>query len=439
MTFAIVGAGMVGCAVALALKKRGYNDVTIYERRADPRSESSKEVGRSINLAISARGLESLRAIDPALCDTIEKMVVPMRGRMVHSKADGRMSAVHYGVNGTESINSIGRADLNNIMIAAVEKAGVKINFETSAPKSLPELKKLGSTVFGCDGTYSSVRDIVAKNTDSKLEIETVPTYYLEVPIEKASNWERHYLHVWPRGSHMFIALPNLDGSYTGTLFAPRSIFETKLSQEDSFVQWFTTEFGDAASIVGEKSLRSIANSAPRGKLTSLKFQPYNIDSSVVIMGDAAHSMVPFYGQGLNSGLEDVRVLFEEFIDAKHPDRSQWKEAFDEYSKYRKADCDAINNLSMSNYKEMSSSVATWGFKLRKHLDNGLSRVLGDYWLPLYTMVSFREDVRYSQALETSARQNRILNYLLFGAGSTVSIASLVFAIKMFNKTTSVR
>lgn len=438
MPFAIVGAGMVGCAVALALKKRGYDDINIYERRADPRSETSKEVGRSINLAISARGLESLRAIDPALCKFVEKMVVPMRGRMVHSKADGHMSAVLYGINGTESINSVGRADLNNVMIAAVEKAGVKIHFETSAPKSLQELKRLGTTVFGCDGTYSSVRDIVAKNADSKLEIETVPTYYLEVPIEKASNWERNYLHVWPRGSHMFIALPNLDRSYTGTLFAPRSTFETELSQEDSFVRWFTKEFQDAASIVGEKSLRVLANSAPRGKLTSLKFQPYNIDSSVILMGDAAHSMVPFYGQGLNSGLEDVRVLFEEFIDAKFPDPSQWNEAFDEYSRHRKVDCDAINNLSMSNYKEMSSSVATWAFRLRKYLDNGLSRVLGDHWLPLYTMVSFREDVRYSKALEISAKQDKILSFLLFGAGSTIGIASFAFMVK-FVKSVSMR
>lgn len=412
MAYAVIGAGMVGCATALALSKRGFK-VVIYEQREDPRLETSKEAGRSINLAISARGLRSLRAIDPQLCEAIRSEIVPMTGRMVHSK-QGEMFGVTYGLSGTESINSIGRSLLNNLMISAAEKAGVEIRFGAKAPTKFHELKRLGSTVFGCDGTYSKVREIVARQVDSRLDMETVKTHYIEVPIEAAAatHWPRNYLHVWPRGAHMFIALPNADGSFTGTLFAPRELVRSQLASPGQFAQWFSGEFPDAAAVVGQHALLRVAEKAPVGKLTSVKFSPYNVGSDVVLLGDASHSMVPFYGQGLNAGLEDVRVLFEEFIDRKYPDPADWEKAFDEYSVYRKPDLDAINDLSMANYLEMSSSVTTSAFQLRKKLDNALARVLGDRWLPLYTMVSFRDDIRYSTALASSKWQQGVIGLL---------------------------
>lgn len=429
MVSAVIGAGMVGCATALALRKRGH-DVIVYEQREDPRLESAKEVGRSINLAISTRGLRSLQSIDPKLCEVLESEIVPMTGRMVHTKK-GETFGVTYGLSGKESINSIGRSLLNNLMINAVEDAGIEIRFGTKAPRDFDSLTTLGTPVFGCDGTYSKIREIVARKTDSKLDMETVGTYYIEVPIsaETTKQWPRNYLHIWPRGAHMFIALPNSGGSFTGTLFAPRDLVQTHHSTPENFLSWFQAEFPDAAAAVGEKALRDVASSAPVGKLTSVKFAPYNVGHQIILLGDSSHSMVPFYGQGLNAGLEDVRVLFEEFIDAKYPNIDDWKLAFDEYSVYRKPDLDAINDLSMANYREMSTAVATPAFKIRKKLDNFLARILGDKWLPLYTMVSFRDDVRYSTALASSKWQQKVIDKIVGYslAGLIAAIAALVY------------
>lgn len=431
MVCAIIGAGMVGCATALALRKRGH-DVIVYEQREDPRQESSKEVGRSINLAISSRGLRSLQSIDPKLCEALAPEIVPMTGRMVHSKK-GETFGVTYGLSGKESINSIGRALLNNMMINAVESAGVEIKFGTKAPRDFESLTALGTTVFGCDGTYSKIREIVARKTDSRLDMETVGTYYIEVPIpaETTKHWPRNYLHIWPRGAHMFISLPNADGSFTGTIFAPRELVQSQLSTPENFLNWFKEEFPDAAAVVGDAALNKVASSAPVGKLTSVKFAPYNVGSQIILLGDSSHSMVPFYGQGLNAGLEDVRVLFEEFIDAKYPNIEDWKLAFDEYSAYRKPDLDAINDLSMANYREMSSAVATPAFKIRKKLDNFLSRVLGDRWLPLYTMVSFRDDVRYSIALASSKWQQKVIDKIVkYSLSGLIAIIAAIVYIK---------
>lgn len=412
----VIGAGMVGCATALALIKRGF-EVVIYEKRPDPRLENNKDVGRSINLAISSRGLRSLRAIDPKICDEVVGQTVPMSGRMLHMVPDGELVPVQYGITGTESINSISRSLLNNILIEAAERAGAKIVFDYRVPVDLSEIMKLGRTVFGCDGAFSKVRTIVEKNTDFNLQMETVSTYYMEVPIKMSAavqHWPQNYLHIWPRGSHMFIALPNKSGSFTGTLFAPKTLFDHDLVDPEALAAWFQKEFPDAAGVIGAEGLRDLGQNAPRGKLTSIKFFPYNISGKVILLGDASHSMVPFYGQGLNAGLEDVRILFEDYIDKYS--RDDWNLAFDEYSRFRKVDLDAINDLSMENYLEMCSTVTKKTFALRKFVDNSLSRILGDKWLPLYTMVSFRDDVRYSEALSRAREQDRIIR----GATSVV-------------------
>lgn len=415
---------MVGCAAALALRKRGYS-VTIYEKRADPRSSESKEVGRSINLAISARGLSSLESIDAKIASEVRAQTVPMVGRMLHLADSDELEEVKYGVFGDESINSISRSELNNILINAAEAAGAEIKFDYKVPKTRDEMMELGSTVFGCDGTFSVVRDVITRNADYKLDMEVVPTYYMEVPIPKC-NLSMNHLHIWPRGEHMFIALPNLDGTFTGTLFAPSN----KLNKLDgeALAIWFASEFPDAALIIGQGGLDRLGADAPRGKLTSLKFFPYNLRNEIILLGDSSHSMVPFYGQGLNAGLEDVKTLFE-FIDKNSED---WERAFNEYSEFRKPDLDAINDLSMANYLEMSSSVATLKFKLRKKVDNQLSKWLGDKWMPLYTMVSFRNDVRYSRALETSKWQNKLINNSLnvVGGCAALAVAAAIYKLK---------
>ncbi|GMM50412.1 kynurenine 3-monooxygenase [Starmerella bacillaris] len=434
MTQVVIGAGMVGCATALALIKRGY-DVVIYEKRPDPRVEENKDVGRSINLAISARGLRSLRAIDPEICDVVISHTVPMKGRMIHAPGDGHMTPILYGVYGTESINSISRSKLNNLMIDAAERAGAKIVFSHQIPSDLEGVSALGETIFGCDGAFSKIRGLIERHTDYKIEQETVSTYYMEVPIpnsEAIKDWPLNYLHIWPRGSHMFIALPNDDGSFTGTLFAPNTLFESDLANPELLAKWFTTEFPDAAKVIGTEGLTMLGKNAPRGKLTSIKFSPYNLGSKIVLLGDASHSMVPFYGQGLNAGLEDVRTLFEQFIDTSIKD--EWALAFNAYSKFRKPDLDAINDLSMANYLEMCSSVTKTSFKMRKYFDNMLSKALGDIWLPLYTMVSFRDDVRYSEALTRSKKQDRMLSNAINIIGGAVSIGASVGVLTLLKK-----
>jgi len=405
---AVIGAGMVGCATALALHKRGYTAV-VYESRPDPAEDPSEAAGRSINLALSARGLLSLRALgDEQLLSEIDAELMPMRGRMLHA-ASGEQTEVLYGISGGEAINSIGRASLNNMLLRACARAGIEIRYGASGPRTPQELTEFGaSTVFGCDGTFSKTRGIIARGTDAKLEMETVSTYYLEVPLPAAPQWSKAHLHIWPRGSYMLIALPNPDGSFTGTLFAPREMFA--MFTREQFPSFFAREFPDAAKVLGG----AIHDLPLEGsKLTNVKFSPYNLGSKAILLGDAAHSMVPFYGQGLNTGLEDVRILFEQFVD-KYPD---WTDAFDRYTAYRYPDCQAIVNLSIANYEEMRHSVATPLFKLRKRLDNFLARRLGDYWLPLYTMVSFRPDVRYSRALASSKWQARILDRFIKASG----------------------
>lgn len=438
----IVGAGPVGCVCALAMKKRGHN-VAIYEARTDPRlNRNGKDSLRSINLAISARGITTLKTLDYGLFERISSNFVPMQGRMVHS-LKGEQTSVKYGLNG-ESINSISRLELNRLLLEEVDRAGVEIKFEhklksatfTGQPESVYETNRQDGTnrevsvrsdvIIGCDGSYSRLRYEMQKVCDMNYSQVFIDHHYIEMVVPSASDggyvFNPNHLHIWPRKDFMFISLANSDGTFTGTLFAPRQLLDS-LSTFELFLEFFKANFNDALQIIGEDLLLKYYKN-PRGKLMSVKCTPYHYRNLAIILGDAAHSTVPFYGQGLNCGLEDVRVLME--LMDKYPSQK----AFSEYSIIRHDDLIAINDLSMRNYVEMRHSVSTFGFAFRKKLDAILCRVLGDRWLPLYTMVSFRPDIRYSEAVRRDAYQARVLkiiqNVFIFGAANAVLVAGVL-------------
>lgn len=413
----IVGAGPVGCVCALAMRKRGHN-VVIYESRSDPRqNREGKDSLRSINLAISARGIETFKTLDYGLFERVARNFVPMQGRMVHS-VSGEQTSVKYGLNG-ECINSISRSELNRLLLEEVDRAGVTINFShklksavlTGQPESVydtqrGEIKVRSDVIIGCDGSYSKLRYEMQKVCEMDYAQLFIDHYYIEMVVPPASDggyvFSPNHLHIWPRKDFMFISLANSDGSFTGTLFAPRNLLDSIRTSEE-FVKFFSEHFPDALNCIGEEQLAKYYSN-PRGKLMNVKCKPYHYRNHAILLGDAAHSMVPFYGQGLNCGLEDVRVLME--LMDKYPSQK----AFSEYSAVRHDDLTAISDLSMRNYIEMRDSVATLGFAFRKRLDGLLCRILGDRWLPLYTMVSFRPDISYSDAVRRDARQAKILS-----------------------------
>lgn len=413
MTIVIVGAGPVGATLALGLHRRGYK-LELYEARGDPRIENYRDK-RSINLAISARGLAALDAIDPALASSVSSKWVPMYGRMIHTPSS-EMQSVLYGTTGSESIHSIGRTELGCDLLNEVQKAGIPIHFnhklvEVDISSGEPLIKFNGptgrleietETLIGCDGTFSQVRTAIQRHTDASFHMDTVDTYYVEVDIKEAPHWSPNWLHIWPRGENMFIALPNADGSYTGTIFASRQLFAT-LDSEAKFHSWFSTQFPDAEQVIGSQGL-SDAYSRTRGKLVTIQCSPYNLDSRALILGDAAHTIVPFYGQGCNCGLEDVHVL----LDILDRGATSLSDVFAEYSKQRAPDVRAIGDLSLRNYQEMRDGVTHWSFRVRKIVDRYLWRLLRDRWLPLYTMVSFRSDISYSEAVANDAVQNSV-------------------------------
>lgn len=415
---AVVGAGPVGCATALALAQRGHF-VQVYETRPDLRQNPGAAGLRSINLAISARGIATLRSIDPALALRVTNGAVPIEGRMVHDEA-GEQTPIPYGAHG-ECIYSLSRIELNSRLLDELDRAGIQVNyghrFVGANLQGRPEAHfEVGTRrvrvhcdlLVGCDGGFSKVRGELQKYTEFNYSQEYLDHFYMEIPVPASMPdgeyvFHPNHLHIWPRKKFMFVALPNDNGTFVGTLFAPRALFRD-LDSWPTFQTFFAREFPDAYNAIGPPLLERCYSEHPRGRLMSIKCSPYHLDNKAILLGDAAHSMVPFFGQGLNAGFEDVRVLL------RLMDRFPPRRAFMEYSAYRRSDLDAICDLSMQNYVEMRDDVMTSAFRWRKQVDFLLTRLLKDRWLPLYTMVTFRPDIRYSDAVRREARQSLILH-----------------------------
>ena len=431
--FVLVGSGLAGGLLAAYLGRRGY-DVDLYERRADPR-EGNIVGGRSINLAISTRGIHALERI--GIADEALRHAIPMRGRMIHDKS-GALHFAPYDVDPKKCINSIGRASLNAAVIEAAQRyPDVRVHFnhkctDVDLEKAVchfeTETGKLtarGDAVIGVDGAFSAVRASMQQNIDNFQYYESYLAHgYKELTIPPGPNdsWqmEKNALHIWPRKSFMMIALPNPDGSFTCTLFwefeGPRSFATTKT--EDDVRRFFDEEFPDAVPLM--PTLLEDFKNNPTGSLVTIRCAPWYYRDRVCLLGDAAHAVVPFYGQGMNAAFEDCVVLdecLEKFADNR-------ERAFAEYFSRRKENADALADLAIGNFIEMRDKTSSRAFRAKKKLDHFLEAALPGMYLPLYTMVTFTR-VPYAQAARRARLQDRILFTAL---GLLVLIGTLALA-----------
>jgi len=432
---AVIGAGLVGSLEACYLAKRGY-EVHVYEYREDIR-KMEHVAGRSINLAMSVRGLGALKKID--LDEHVRKEYgIPMHARMIHSP-DGNTNAIPYGKE-NQCIYSVGRRYVNEILLdAGSNYDNIKYHFKHKLVKTnlvKPELtfertdvedpeEKVVTVkpdlVIGCDGAYSSVRKEMMKNPSLRFNYSQtyIPHAYMELSMPEINGdfaMPPNYLHIWPRGQFMMIGLPNQDKTFTLTLFMPTSTFES-ITDQESLLQFFKENFRDSINLIGKEKLVSDYFSNRALPLVSVKCSPYNVSGKAVIMGDAAHAMVPFYGQGMNCGMEDCLVL-EDALD-KHCDNLE--SSLDEFSKRRNPDAEAMCDLAMYNYVEMRDLVNKKSFLVRKKLDNFLHWLLPNFWVPLYTSVTFSR-MRYHHCISNREWQDSALNKI----SAAVGVCSLI-------------
>jgi kynurenine 3-monooxygenase len=420
--FILVGSGLAGGLLASYLGRRGY-DVDLYERRADPR-EGNIVGGRSINLAISTRGIYALEQI--GIAEEALRNAIPMRGRMVHDKS-GELHFAPYDVDPSKCINSIGRASLNTAVIEAAQRyPNVHVHFNhkcsgVELDKAICHLETesgkftvAGDAVIGVDGAFSSVRKSMQENLNNFQYDESYLAHgykELTIPPGPDGSWriEKNALHIWPRKSFMMIALPNPDGSFTCTLFwefkGPRSFATTRTN--DDVERFFNEEFPDAVPLI--PTLLEDFKDNPTGSLVTIRCAPWYYRDRVCLLGDAAHAVVPFYGQGMNAAFEDCVVL-DECLEKFSIDRER---AFAEYFSRRKENADALADLAISNFIEMRDKTASTVFRAKKKLDHFLEALLPGKYLPLYTMVTFTR-IPYAQAARRARLQDRILYAIAF-------------------------
>ncbi|KAJ1818349.1 kynurenine 3-monooxygenase, mitochondrial precursor, partial [Coemansia sp. RSA 2598] len=400
-TVVIVGGGLVGSLAACYFAKRGWK-VDLYEKRPDIRlSENAHLVEhRSINLAISERGFSALRKLDPDLELAVKALVVPMHGRMIHSRSGEQISQA-YDVFGRH-INSVGRSALIRLLLdAASDCPRATLHFchefvdadldagQVTFLDSSGNCKRVqADLVVGADGAYSKVRQRMMAKVKMNYMQAYIEHGYCEFsmpPVGGDYAMNPNRLHIWPRGSFMLIALPNMDKTFTCTLFMPWAQFE-QVKSSDDIEEFFRTNFPDALRLIGRETVRAEYARNPKGSLMYIKCTPYTYKGRAVILGDSAHAMVPFYGQGMNCGFEDVERLDETMLNALariNPASSntceltdeQLHQALDEYSHTRTEDASAIVDLALENYVEMRSRVVDFGYLLRKYLEGLLHRV----------------------------------------------------------------
>jgi kynurenine 3-monooxygenase len=420
VTVTLIGAGLNGPLLATSLVERGFR-VEIYERRADMR-RVPVSAGRSINLALSTRGIHALT--EAGLWNAMGHTIVPMKGRMMHS-VTGELRFQRYGKDDAEVIYSISRAALNIALIDAAEAKGVDIHFqqrctgfdvrtgtlrlrhaETAEVTSVkPEV------VIGCDGSGSDIRAEMLKLNRFNLSQQYLDYGYKELTIPAGRGGthllDKHALHIWPRGNFMLIALPNIDGTFACILFLPfegADGFErlTTQSQVDAF---FRTQFPDAFPLMPGLAEHYFAN--PTGSMVTIKCSPWHVEGRSLLMGDAAHAIVPFFGQGLNCGFEDC-TCFLEILDRHGAD---WRRVFKEFEESRKINTDAIADMAIENFVEMRDRVGDPGFLLQKKVELALQAKYPQLFVPKYAMVTFHR-IPYSIALARGVVQERILTEL---------------------------
>lgn len=415
----IIGAGLVGSLLSIYLAKRGYR-VSVFERRQDIRKNEFDE-GRSINLALSTRGLRALKEV--GLAEEIKQMAIPMHGRMMHGQ-DGELTFLAYGKQG-QFINSISRSGLNEILINKAEQTNVafyfnhhctKVNLEETAV-TFEQAGQANQTitfdhVVGADGAFSAVRSAMQITERYDYSQRYLEHGYKELRIPSTLTgdfvMDKNTLHIWPRESFMLIALPNPDGSFTCTLFLPHEgpVSFGALSDDQQLLSFFNDAFPDAVKYMPDLCNDYHAN--PTGSLVTIQCFPW-LRNKTSLIGDAAHAIVPFYGQGMNAGFEDCRI-FNQLLDEYN---DQWELALNAFQSQRKEDADAIAQLAIDNFIEMRDLVADPEFLLRKKIEARLHERYPERWIPLYSMVTFNDNMRYSQAWRKGQKQEKIMDEVM--------------------------
>eukprot|EP01102_Stenamoeba_stenopodia_P014186 TRINITY_DN4684_c0_g5_i1.p1 TRINITY_DN4684_c0_g5~~TRINITY_DN4684_c0_g5_i1.p1 ORF type:complete len:481 (+),score=104.61 TRINITY_DN4684_c0_g5_i1:147-1589(+) len=430
----VVGAGLAGSLLAVFLRKRGF-EVTMYERRVDMRKEHIS-AGRSINLAMSERAMNALRQV--GLVDSIMEIAIPMRGRMMHA-VDGKQTYQSYSADGKHAIYSVSRGELNRKLMTLAEESGAKIHFEhkcvgidfkTGAIKFGIGMDRIRSeqgnqsaaevvtveaqTTIGADGAFSGVRRDMFRTPRFSFSQEFLEHAYKELTIPAGPNnefqLEKNCLHIWPRGHYMMIALPNIDGSFTCTLFFPYEegefSFKT-LDTPEKVESFFKAQFSDAVPLMPTLTHDFFAN--PTGNLATIRCFPWAVDGKLALLGDACHGVVPFFGQGMNCAFEDCFVL-DKLLE--HNKDRDWLDIFQKYQHIRKPNTDAIANMALENFIEMRDKVADPRFLLRKKIEHELEKRYPEQFLSRYEMVSF-SNIPYANAYLLGATNDKVLEELL--------------------------
>ncbi|WP_419212338.1 FAD-dependent oxidoreductase [Maribacter sp. X9] len=416
---AIIGSGLVGSLLAIYLKRYGHQ-ITVFDRRPDIRHIEFS--GRSINLAMSNRGWNALRAV--GIEEEIKKIAIPLDKRAMHVVGKPEYYQ-KYGKEG-EAIWSISRGVLNKRMIDLAEKNGVDFRFEEKVwDINLPEAKVYtGETekgewteypfdlVFGCDGAFSRVRHKMQRRSRFDYSQDFIDVGYKELTIpanaDGTHKLDKHSFHIWPRGKFMFIAMPNLDGSFTCTLFMPfegEVSFESIKTKQDA-IHFFTTHFPNVKNDIENLTEDFFKN--PTSAMVTMKCYPWTYWDKVALVGDSAHAVVPFYGQGMNAGFEDIFVLDQ--IMQQYGD--DWQSIFEAYQEQRKPNADAIAELSYRNFMEMSSKTADPKFLLQKKIEKHFSSKHPDKWIPAYSRVTFSQRP-YAEALAAGDAQEEIMRKVM--------------------------
>lgn len=417
----IIGAGLVGSLLGIYLAKRGYS-IKVFEQRPDMR-KAKIAAGRSINLALSDRGFLALEKV--GLVDEIKSIGIPMHGRFIHN-LDGSTAFQPYGEEG-QYIYSVSRGSLNMKLMDIAEQHDVQFFFNEKCTtidwrSNTIEFKNLLNDaqteincdlIFGADGAYSASRLQHQLHHDRfNYQQFYIDCNYKELNIPPTESDDfalmKNALHIWPRKNFMLIALPNNDKSFTCTLFLPvkgKMSFDT-LNTEEKTTGFFKENFPDAFTLMPTLLNDFLCN--PTSSLVTVKCFPWVRENRFALIGDAAHAIVPFYGQGMNCGFEDCRIL-NELID-KH---DNWESILLEFQLLRKPDADAIADLAILNFTEMRERTADPKFLLQKKIEARLHEKYPDKWLPVYTAVTFSPHIRYSEALKRNDKQESIMQEIM--------------------------
>jgi kynurenine 3-monooxygenase len=419
----IVGAGLVGSLLAIFLTGRGFR-VVVHERRADLRGADGP-AGRSINLVVTSRGVRALSAV--GLWETARPLSVPVIGRLIHSTA-GELAYQPYGRDDSECNYSVSRLELNRFLVTEAGRRGVEFRFESRLRAADLDRGRLTFTddaggnreevdarvVIGADGAPSALRKEMMKLAGYRELVEPLDHGYKELVIPSGPmgdfRIERNTLHVWPRGESMLMALPNWDGSFTVTLYMPVEGAKgfTGLDDAGKVVALFNERFPDAIPLIPDLERGFFAN--PTGNLATVRCSPWHVGGRALLVGDAAHAIVPFFGQGMNCGFEDCTVL-DRLIEEHGPD---WETLFPVFDRARKPHADAIAEMALENFVEMRDHVGDTGFRLRKEVEHRLESEWPDEYRSRYSLVMY-SDIPYGVAQQAGRIQHEILESLCDG------------------------